>query len=163
MEFERNDPVSTGHVIARVLVPTDFSDGAEKALTVAIRFARLLRAAIDLIHVYPLPAAVTASPIPGVPFPAPTPEILQDIQQKLEALATRVRESGLDCLPSSGEGKAADEIVARANKIDAALIVMGTHGRTGLKRVLLGSVAEQVLHKATCPVLVVPIREPSGG
>jgi nucleotide-binding universal stress UspA family protein len=143
--------------IKRVVVATDFSDGSERALTVAIRFANLLGATVDLVHVYPMPAAGVMSPIPGVvPMPPPPPEVLEEIERRLESQAGRVRDAGADCLFSTMQGMAADEIVAYANRTAAELIVMGTHGRTGLRRVLLGSVAEQVLHKARCPVLVVP-------
>jgi nucleotide-binding universal stress UspA family protein len=77
-------------------------------------------------------------------------------------LAAGVRESALECQTGTVEGIPGDEIVDYATKIGADLIVMGTHGRGGLRRVLLGSVAEKVLRAACCPVLVVPIRR-SGG
>jgi nucleotide-binding universal stress UspA family protein len=141
----------------RVLVPTDFSEEADRAATVAVRFAKFLHASVDLVHVYAMPASGVLSPIPGVvPMPPPPPEVVQEIQQRLGERAAKIRESGVDCLITVVEGNAADEIVAQATKIAGEMIVMGTHGRTGLRRALLGSVAEQVLRKATCPVLVVP-------
>ena len=143
--------------VKRVVVGTDFSEGAERALTVAIRFARLLGATIDLVRVYAMPSVGAVSPLPGiVPRTPPSPEILADLQRGLDHLALKVRESGIDCFTVSLQGSAADQIVAHAKLVAAELIVMGTHGRTGIRRVLLGSVAEQVLHKAQCPVLVVP-------
>ena len=171
MEFEQADPAAaestadellTEHLVRRVLVATDLSVGAERALTLAIRYAKLLRAAIDLVHVCPFPASFAFSLVPGVlPRPTTTPEALHDIDERLGVLAARVREAGIECQTVSVEGVAADEIVAQASKIGADLIVMGTHGRTGLRSVLLGSVAERVLHKTGCPVLVVPpVREP---
>jgi nucleotide-binding universal stress UspA family protein len=147
----------TAEPVKRVVVATDFSDGAERALTVAIRFAKLLGATVDIVHVYPMAAAGVLSPIPGVvPMPPPPPDVIDEIERRLDALATQVREAGVNGLTTSLEGRAADEIVAYANRVSTDLIVMGTHGRTGIRRVLLGSVAEQVLRQARCPLLVVP-------
>jgi nucleotide-binding universal stress UspA family protein len=143
--------------VKRVVVATDFSDGSERALTVAVGYAKLLGATVDLVHVYPMPASGVMSPVPGVvPMPPPPPDILDEIERRLDALGDKVRAAGVDPLTTSLEGKAADEIAAYARRVAAELIVMGTHGRTGIRKALLGSVAEQVLQKARCPVLVVP-------
>src|ERR1044071_8536641 len=134
--------------VKRVVVATDFSDGAERALTVAIRFAKLLGATVDLVHVYPMAAASVLSPIPGVvPMPPPPPDVTDEIERRLDALGTQVKAAGVDWLTAKLEGRAADQIVAYANRASADLIVIGTHGRTGIRRVLLGSVAEQVLRQ----------------
>jgi nucleotide-binding universal stress UspA family protein len=150
--------------VKRVVVATDFSDGAERALTVAIRFAKLLGATVDLVHVYPMAAASVLSPIPGVvPMPPPPPDVTDEIERRLDALGTQVKAAGVDWLTTKLEGRAADQIVAYANRASADLIVMGTHGRTGIRRVLLGSVAEQVLRQARCPLLVVPPADDARG
>jgi nucleotide-binding universal stress UspA family protein len=83
--------------------------------------------------------------------------------EALEARANRVRGQGLTCSSSSVEGAAAQEIVRRATQSGADLIVVGTHGRSGLTHALVGSVAERVVQHATCPVLVVPHREARSG
>lgn len=150
--------------VKRVVLATDFSDGAGRALTVAIRFAKLLGAAVDLVHVYPMAAAGVLSPVPGVvPLPPAPPDLLDEIERSLDAVATQVRAAGVDRLTTILQGRAADEIVAYANRVAADLIVMGTHGRTGIRRVLLGSVAEQVLRQARCPLLVVPPADDARG
>ena len=154
----------TAEPVKRVVVATDFSDGAERALTVAIRFAKLLGATVDIVHVYPMAASGVLSPIPGVvPMPPTPPDVMDEIERRLEALATQVREAGVNGLTTSLEGRAADEIVGYANRVPADLIVMGTHGRTGIRRVLLGSVAEQVLRQARSPLLVVPPADDARG
>jgi nucleotide-binding universal stress UspA family protein len=141
----------------RIVVATDFSDGAARALTVAMKFAKPLGAAIDLVHVYPIAAAGVGSPLPGaVAMPPPTPQLLDGIQRELDDAAGVARRAGIDCSTTIAEGNAAEKIVAHADRVGADLIVAGTHGRTGLRRVLLGSVAEQILRKAHGPVLVVP-------
>ena len=167
MELELNDAnpseaaedeLLAARVVRRVLVPTDFSEGARRALGLAIRFAKLLRATIDLVHVEPMPAYVPLPRFPGaVPLPPSAPEVLEGIDHGLKDLRGQ-RARGRSRLPDRqprrqrlGQG-----IVAYAAKMGAGLIVMGTHGRSGVRRVLLGSVAEQVLHKAACPVLVAP-------
>lgn len=143
--------------LERVVVAIDFSEGSDRALTAAIRFAKGLGAAVDLVHVYPMPGTGVSSPITGVvPMPPPGPEILEGIQRGLDERAAKARAAGLACETANPQGNAADEIVAYADRVAAELIVAGTHGRTGLRRVLLGSVAEQILHKAHRPVLVVP-------
>ena len=140
-----------------VVVGTDFSDGADRALTVAIRFAKLMGAAIDLVHVYPLLTASLASSVPGVfPVPPPGPDVLDEIKRRLDEVSLTVREAGLECRTANPEGSPADEVIAYADRVGAELIVVGTHGRTGLRRVLVGSVAERVLRKTHRPVLVVP-------
>jgi nucleotide-binding universal stress UspA family protein len=142
----------------RVVVATDFSDGSERALTVGVGYAKLLGAKVDLVHIYPLLASSgVLSPIPGVvPTPAPPPDVLDEIERRLDALGTKVQAAGVDRLITIRDGKPADEIVAHARHVSAELIVVGTHGRTGIRKALLGSVAEQVLQHAHCPVLVVP-------
>jgi nucleotide-binding universal stress UspA family protein len=145
----------------RVVVATDFSEGSERALSAGIQFAKLLgAAAIDLIHVYPSPTRVVA-PIPGVaPMPFPGPEVLEGIQERIEDQSRKISAQDLGCLTVTAQGNPSDEIVAYADKIGADLIVVGTHGRSGLSRAILGSVAEHVLRKARTPVLVVPSLTP---
>lgn len=157
------DELSMAAFVRRILVPTDFSDGAKRALDLATKYAKLLRAAIDLLHVQPIPAFTPVPSIPGaLPLPLPVPEDAQGIRESLAALAAGVRESGIECQTGTGEGNPGDEIVDYATRIGADLIVMGTHGRGGLSRMLLGSVAEKVLRATCCPVLVVPVRAVDG-
>jgi nucleotide-binding universal stress UspA family protein len=154
------DDLSTSAFVRRVLVPTDFSDGAHRALTLAIKFAKVLRAAIDVLHVQAIPTYTPVPLVPGaVPLPPPVPEAAEGVQESLAVLAAAVRESGLECQTGSVEGNPGDEIVDYASKIGADLIVMGTHGRSGVRRLLLGSVAEKVLRGACCPILVVPTHQ----
>jgi nucleotide-binding universal stress UspA family protein len=143
--------------VKRFLMATDFSDGSERALTVAIRLAKAVGATLDLVHIYAMPDASAMSAVPGVvPMPPPDRDAEEEIRRRLQEIAERVRSSGVECLTFSAIGRVADEIVGQADRIAAELIVVGTHGRTGLRRVLLGSVAEDVLRKAPRPVLVAP-------
>jgi universal stress protein A len=142
--------------VRKILVPTDFSTSAEGALTWAASLAQHYQAEILLLHV--LPSAVTMW--------GPDLAIEQQIEQQLTALwthaetrlkqaATGLQEHGTSVDPVVVRGHPFTEIcnVAQGRKVD--LIVMGTHGRTGLPHVLLGSVAERVVQHAPCPVLTV--------
>jgi nucleotide-binding universal stress UspA family protein len=145
---------------ARVLVATDFSEGAERALQTAIRFAKLLGAAIDLVHVYSIMPYVPDGGFPGtIPVPEPAPDLRPEVERQLTVLAARVREAGVECETAALVGDTVDEILTRASNDGAEIVVMGTHGRTGLKRVLLGSVSQKVLQRTNLPVLVVPVSE----
>jgi len=144
-----------------LVVATDFSDTAERALEVGIRFAKLMGATLDVVNVYFLLSPGVLSPMPGeVPAPLPGPDELKTIEQRLAALGAKVRQAGVHYLSTSLVGDPPDEITSYARRVGADLIVVGTHGRTGIRRALLGSVAEQVVRRARSPVLVVPGRSP---
>lgn len=142
----------------RLVVPTDFSETADRALAVAIDMARALPAHITLIHVHS-PIMLLPPPIDMVSLDSVFPKALQKMEEALEARAVRVRDAGLDCDIELIEGAPHVEIVNQAEKEKAELIVLGTHGRGGLASAILGSVTERVIHRATCPVLVVPDRK----
>lgn len=132
-----------------VLIPYDFSAAAERALAWAADLQRSVGGgAIHLIHVLdPIPVPVGV----GIPSPAVSEEDVQEVRRDLAEAAKKggVEASTQVILSPS----AADAILETARGRHADLIVMGTHGRTGLTRVFLGSVAEHVIRHADCPVL----------
>lgn len=144
--------------LGTILHPTDFSESSEFAFRVACALARDYGARLVLLHVLPPPMVVYA----GGPVPAETWPSSQEAKEKLRQLegqAQRVRVES-----QVMEGDPVDMILRAAEETSSSLIVMGTHGRTGLGRLLLGSVAELVIRKAPCPVLSakpVPVREPT--
>lgn len=144
--------------IHRILHPTDFSRGAEPATELAIEMARRFEAELTFLHVYGTP--VQMGPFgEGYALPAELIQKLQaDTEHALEGLQRRAAHAGVHARARSTEGNVADSIVALAGE-GMDLIVMGTHGRTGLKHLLLGSVAERILRASPCPVLTV--REPA--
>ncbi len=143
----------------KILCPIDFSPGSREALQQAAELARDSHAPLVLAHV-----SEPATWMTGGEF-ALAPSVIQDIVDAEEAELAKWRtqakafgatEIGARFLT----GAAWDQIVRAAEgDADIDLIVMGTHGRTGLKHVLLGSVAEKVVRHAPCPVLVVRQRE----
>lgn len=141
--------------IARtILVPTDFSEYADHALAYAVKLAAQLDATIHLVHAIAVPAA--GIPQLGVSYSSLMIETsAEDAQRELEMRVARYRDA-VSLGPVRVEvGDARDVIDQVAETIGADLIVMGTHGRRGLRRMLLGSVAETVVRSAPCPVLTV--------
>ncbi len=149
---------SSAFRIKRILVPIDFSDCAKKALQYALPLAKEHEAAITLLHVMAAPSYPIGE-FGGLEYATLQADTSDLIDKKLAALA--VDEGGgevsLDTVVRTGSPAA--EIIDVARVLPADVIVISTHGRTGLKHVLLGSVAEQVVRHAPCPVLVVRERE----
>lgn len=136
--------------IETILHPTDFSRQSRYALDLARSLARDHKARLVVLHVLPRPQAVPYDELPLIPPPAPD---FEGTYAKLREWAPP--EPRLTTEHLAEVGYADSVILSTAEDLKADLIVMGTHGRTGLGRLLLGSVAEQVLRRATCPVLTV--------
>jgi nucleotide-binding universal stress UspA family protein len=121
---------------AQILVATDFSDSADAAVGAAVQYARAFHARLHLLHI------ISAEEI--------------GVTQLLADAAARAGPDVPVIVAGTG-GDPAEEILRYATRQPIDLIVVGTHGRTGMSRVLLGSVAERVVRGARCPVLVVPV------
>ena len=122
----------------------------------AIDFAKSLGAKIRLVHVFQLP--YYAGMEDGLSIAVMTPDFLESLrapgQKQVQAQLALCKQAGIDAQAEQIDGVPYAEIVALSEKAD--LVVMGTHGRTGLPRLMLGSVAERVVRMAKCPVLTVP-------
>jgi nucleotide-binding universal stress UspA family protein len=137
-----------------ILVPTDFGESAERALAYAIDLAKPLGAEIIVLHTYEMPV---------VGFPDGTlvataelaSRVLEGAQAGLDAALATHAASGVKLRGVVKQGETWRTILATVEEVSAGLVVMGTHGRRGLPRALLGSVAEKVVRTATCPVLTV--------
>jgi nucleotide-binding universal stress UspA family protein len=139
----------------RILCPIDFSDASRTALETAAELAKRHGARLTLFHAYP---------VPGYTFPdgsfVASSKMLEELAdaarlhlEEWKAIATGLGLSGVEAVTAVGEPS--HEIVAFAKEQATDLVVVGTHGRTGLTHALLGSVAERVVRKAPCPVLTV--------
>jgi len=142
--------------IKSVLCPVDFSDSSEHALTYAIALTQSYDATLKLLHVVQPPLMS----VPGDPMvPEFSSDVMQDIaaasQRRLDEIAAKAREQVSDVEAEIATGSPFVEIITFAKDQDVDLIVIGTHGRTGLAHVMIGSVAEKVVRKAPCPVLTV--------
>lgn len=144
--------------VKKILVPTDFSDCSKKALQYALPLAKEHDAAITLLNVVPTPC-YPADGYGGIDYASLEADMRASGDKELRALArSEVRgEVPVDTLVR--DGSAATEITEIARSLPADLIIISTHGRTGLKHVFLGSVTEHIVRHAPCPVLVVRERE----
>lgn len=135
----------------KILCPIDFSAGSEHAFRVAARLARDTGCELLLVHAWFL-APIAAGG--DMPLPADAIQgLIDDAERGLDELVPEARKLGVERVSAQlVSGQPWDRIVALAEPED--LIVMGTHGRTGIKRLLLGSVAEKVVRTAPCSVLV---------
>jgi len=142
------------HLPKTILVATDFSETSDRALDYAVDLAKLLDASITVMHAYELP-------VYGFPDGAliATVEIATRIMTAAQAALAQSCEvranKGVKLSPILRQGVAFEEVHSVAEEINADLIVIGTHGRKGLSRALLGSVAEKVIRTATRPVLTI--------
>ena len=141
--------------IHKILVPTDFSTHADAAIDYAADLAVSYRAPLVLVHVYANP--VMTIPDGYVLMTAPDlADLVSQLHAGLRTAELRARERGVtDVETRLVEGVAWHEIVETAKTQSCDLIVVGTHGRSAVSHLLLGSVAEKVVRKAACPVLAV--------
>jgi nucleotide-binding universal stress UspA family protein len=139
----------------KILHPTDFSECAEQARTHAVELARALDAELILFHVS-VQAPLYAEGLISMKEVQQVFEAQRKwAEETLEARAGEMRGAGIITRWEIAVGVPFEEIVKAAEKEKADLIVMGTHGRHGLERLLVGSVATRVLRTAPCPVLTV--------
>jgi len=139
----------------RICCPIDFSDASRAAMEVAADLARRFGAELVLFHAYP---------VPGYTFPdgsvVASPKMLQELadgaERHLEAWRRDAEVAGASRVEAAKvAGEPAAEIVSFAREQGVDLLVLGTHGRTGLEHALMGSIAERVVRRARCPVLTV--------
>ncbi len=136
-----------------ILVPIDFSEASFKALRYAVPFAEQFGATICLVHV--IEGGSFANDLPNVVLVKSEEEQMRYASRELLNLAQREIEELVPVNPQVRVGKPFHEIVEVAKRLRADLVIIATHGHTGLKRALLGSTAELVVRHAPCPVLAV--------
>lgn len=153
----------------KLLVGIDFSDSMEKVVKKVEEIATALSAQVWLLHTAKAEPAdlYLAGQEPDSIGLQPDPQLIRDSlahrfhaeHRQLQEIADRLRKSGLDATALLVEGAAVTTILKEASKLNADMIVVGSHGRGKMHQLLLGSVSEGVLHKAECPVLVVPTHQ----
>lgn len=148
------DDAARFRAVRTILVPTDLSDDALHAAEAA---AQVLGDGPDrrivLLHVYRFPMVLTSAP--AFALTREIADFVRRTREELEGIAARFREQGIAVEVQIEEGLPSHSILEQAKKVDADMIAMGTHGRSGLDRLFLGSTAERVLPAAPCPVLTV--------
>ncbi len=144
----------TQKTVQRILCPVDFSEPSGHALDYALDLAQALGAELHLMHAYQLPvyALPDGALIPSAELAA---SVSTDAQRAFDQLMARIPE-GVSVTPHLTEGSPHVEIQRLVSELDIDMVVMGTHGRTGFARLLMGSVAERVVRTCPVPVLSVP-------
>lgn len=149
--------------IRRILCPIDFSEQSRHALDCAVAMSRWYGSHVTVLHAYarwPPEEALPPSRLEGALY-APSADVQFDREGMRRRMQAFVEESVGDLNGDVVLQEAGDvhrEILAQAASTAADLIVIGSHGRSGFERLLLGSITEKILRKATCPVMVVPPR-----
>jgi nucleotide-binding universal stress UspA family protein len=143
----------------KLLIPHDFSPCAEHALRTAVELAKVHGSELALVHVSELPANL---PLDTLVTPASGTEMVRvdeyttrGARQQLDAIAEPLRHAGFAVSTLAVTGDVAERILALAAEVGAGALVVGTHGRKGLSRLLLGSVTEKVVRGASVPVVCV--------
>ena len=140
----------------RILFASDFSKASRRAFTTAVKTAKNSHGALTIVH-------VLAPLTPIGPDQYIGPQTWQEIDEEsrrwatrhLDELSAKARAAGVRAKAFLAEGQPAKEVTRVAKKLRADLIVIGTHGRTGFAKLLLGSIASQIVATSTCPVMTV--------
>jgi len=141
--------------VPKMLVPVDFSLGSDTSVAYATALAQTLRSEVTLLHVYQRSDSMS-SIVPGADPVVDDEHDRALAQQWLEGLRAKALKHGdVEMRVVVVSGSPAEGIISFARKSSFDMVVMGTHGRTGLRHVLMGSVAEAVVRRASCPVLTI--------
>lgn len=146
--------------IQKIVCAVDFSEASDEAIAYAVGLARELGAELHVVHAYQIP--MLALPDGAV---LPSPEWTADASQKLQKGLADLRETygeGVSIQTHLREGMPHTEVAALCSEIGADLLVIGTHGRTGLSHLLLGSVAGRIVRTSDIPVITVPMPREEG-
>lgn len=147
--------------LKQILVPTDFSACSRNALGYALRLAQQFGARLLLVNVVE-PMIVPENMLMAVPeLPEAGGNLVNDAQERLAQLVRREVPAGVKADTTVRVGRPYHEIIETAREAQADLIIIATHGYTGLRHVFLGSTAERVVRHASCPVLTVREPEPA--
>lgn len=141
--------------IRQILYATDFSATSRRALDTALALAKSRNAKLTVLYVLAPIVLVPEQYLDAVTMDRLQKQARQWSTRQLGSLATRAKKAGVKASTLLREGDAADQIVRACRSTKSDLIVMGTHGRRGLQKFLLGSVAERVVATAPCPVVTV--------
>lgn len=156
---KRSKPAAKGPSLRtdlkRILVPVDFSEHSLAAVRYARDWAARFRAEVCLLHVREPMDMLAPFGAGTMAVPQPPPDFRSKLKADLDAVARKEFPRNAKVSVQLREGVPYDEIVGVAKKLKADIIIITTHGRTGLMRMLLGSTAERVVRHATCPVLTV--------
>ncbi|MEJ2471553.1 MAG: universal stress protein [Desulfuromonadales bacterium] len=142
-----------------ILFATDFSEGSDYAFQAALSIARKYSGTLNIIHVINEPVDLRGFYVPHISFDKLEEEIEQGAEKLMEKFCRKHLQDFSQYATFVLPGIPADEIIKKAQELKTDLIVMGTHGRTGLDHVLFGSTAEKVVRKSPVPVMTIRTQE----
>lgn len=140
-----------------IILPVDFSDATEKLVDGALKFARETNGKICLIHVAPTDIGFAIGDMGFQYFPEIEQNEIKHELTQLNVLEQRIIAQGVDCEHMLKQGVAGDVILEYAHAKDASYIVMGSHGRSNMYDVIVGSLTKELTRRSEIPVLVIPI------
>ncbi|EEF62468.1 universal stress protein [Pedosphaera parvula] len=155
--METKQPLTSSLALNRILVPVDFSGFSSKAVRYAVRFAEQFGATLYLLYVLERSSFITGTD--GVVITLPEGQMMNTTKTKLAAFAAEEIKEPVPVHTEVRIGRPYEEVINLAREMQVDLIIIATHGYTGLKHVFLGSTAELVVRHAPCPVLVVREKE----
>ncbi|MCS6856666.1 MAG: universal stress protein [Sandaracinaceae bacterium] len=141
-----------------IVCAIDFSEPSERALAHAIELAKVIGAKVLAVHAWQLPVYAVPDGL-AVFGPELVSEITTGLHRQLDETVMRYRGHGVEVEGRLVSGSPVEAILELAESVDAQYLVIGTHGRTGVARLLIGSVAERFVRLSTIPVVVIPSRE----
>lgn len=147
-----------------ILVPLDGSQIAEQALPHAEELAKTFGSRLTIISVvepYVIALPTTPAPVPAYNIDTDMDALVAERDDYLQMIKKEAADRGVDVEIALRRGRPADEILHFAKENQASLIIMTTHGRSGIRRFIYGSVAERVLHSTEVPILLVRTKEPA--
>lgn len=142
--------------IASILCPVDFSEASNNAIRYASELARSMGSKVYLLNVVEPRAMAADMALNYIPVEE---ELEKAAEEDLQPILRQVLDAGITAQAEVMIGNPADVILQQAADWDVNLLIMGSHGKTGLSRLLMGSVAEAVVRRAACPVLIVKAKE----
>jgi len=141
--------------IRQILVPTDFSENAQHAVTYAIALATPCSAKVHLLHTPVVPTYLLMD-LSYSPGPEAVTRILNDAQDSLDAQSKLLAEAGVEHFTAIREGTVHEVVRDYAKEHDIDVVIVGTHGRTGVAKLMYGSVTERIVKTVHVPIIVVP-------
>src|SRR5690349_12443616 len=141
-----------------LVVPTDFSSVSVNALNYAVDMAQAINAGIVLLHVYNVPVAFTDGPVSPVTVVS-VEEVKRTAEERLEEIKKNlvtVTSGQIEILTEARLGNTIDELEQLCKSVEPLAIVMGSHGTTGLERIIMGSTTQTAIRQLKCPVIVIP-------
>ena len=140
-----------------IVLPVDFSDATDRLIDGAVKFAKETKGKICLIHVAPADIGFAIGDMGFQYFPEVEQNEIKDELLRLNVLEQRIIAHDVDCEHLLKQGVAGDIILEYAKSKNADYIVMGSHGRSGIYDVFVGSLTKELTRRSTIPVLVIPI------